>query len=359
MKKLIFCLAVFVVAFANISLAQNSNLQFKTVNQFVGNISEKEIPLLVSFSYKNTSNNPIVIVNVKVPDDTQVTNWNKLKPIKPGESGNLTFRYNRKIQGVFNQKIQIKTNESNVKPIELTFGGELIIQKLEPKLLLETNFGSVKLSKSIINFGNIKNTEKKRDTIALFNLSHKAVRIENYELNGSFVKLEIIPEELRNNGKGVIVLNYDPNIRNAFGNTIDTVFIKSDETDNLIFPLIIKSDIYEDFSKMKPEKLKLSPKAYLINTNFDFRFVKRGTEVKTTFNIKNKGKTQLLIRKVDASCPCIDVKYPDKVRFDRDSPIDITLYTNNLKGKIHETITIVTNDPNNPRITLHIMGIVE
>jgi|DewCreStandDraft_4_1066084.scaffolds.fasta_scaffold35647_2 hypothetical protein len=359
MNKLVlrfFFLFCFVL---NAAFAQNSNLQFKSVNQFIGNISENEIPLLVSFAFKNTGNNPIVIVNVNVPDDTKVTNWNKLKPIKPGESGNLTFRYNRKIPGVFNQKIVIKTNEPNVKPIELTFGGELIIPKTEPKLALETNFGSVKLSKNVINFGNIKNTEKKRDTIALFNLSHKAVRIENYELNGNYVKIDVFPEELRNNGKGVIIVNYDPNIRNAFGNTTDTVWIKSDEGDNLIFPIIIKSDIYEDFSKMKPEKLKLAPKAYLVNTNYDFRFVKKGTEVKTTFNIKNKGKTQLLIRKVDVSCPCIDVKYPEKVRFDRDSPIDITVFTNNLKGKIHETITIVTNDPSNPRITLHIMGIVE
>jgi len=359
MNKLYLSLAILISIFSNTTYAQNSSLQFKTVNQYVGNISEKEIPLLVSFSYKNTSNYPIVIVSIKVPDDTQVTNWNKLKPIKPGESGNLTFKFNRKLQGVFNQKIQVKTNEPNTKPIELTFGGELIIHKPEPKIALETNFGSVKLSKNIINFGNIKNTEKKRDTIELYNLSHKTVRIENYELNGSFVTLQITPQELRNNGKGLIVINYDPNIRNAFGNTTDTIWIKSDEGDNLIFPIIIKSDIYEDFSKMKPEKLKLAPKAYLVNTNYDFRLVKRGTEVKTTFNIKNKGKTQLLIRKVDTSCPCIDVKYPDKVRFDRDSPIVITIYTNNIKGKIHETITIVTNDPSNPRITLHIMGIVE
>ncbi|MFZ4414457.1 MAG: DUF1573 domain-containing protein, partial [Bacteroidales bacterium] len=152
---------------------------------------------------------------------------------------------------------------------------------------------------------------------------------------------------------------YDASLRNTFGKTRDTLYIQTNDEVNSLKEIYIKADIVEDFSKIKPEKLKLAPEAYLVNTTYDFRYVKKGIDVKKIFNIKNKGKTQLVIRKVDSSCDCIKTTYADKIRFDRDSPIEVIMNTTHLKGNIHETITLITNDPKNSRIVLHLTGLVE
>jgi hypothetical protein len=358
MKKILFGLIIF-YAFILTSFAQNTQLLFKGKNQYLGQIEDNALPVTLSFYYVNKSKTNIRIVSVKCSDETKVTDWNKNQTIAAGKSGKISFSYNGNRLGVFNQKILIKTNEPNTKETELVFGGEVIPRKKTSADIYANNNGVISFASNIINFGEIKNTQKKTDSLFFINNSNKTLTIEDYELNPSFAKIVIVTNDILPKAKGKIIVVYNATLRNAYGKTTDTIYFKSNEENNSLKEIYLQADIYEDFSKIKPEKLKLAPKAYLINTNYDFKYVKKGEDVKTVFNIKNKGKTQLLIRKVDKTCDCITVNYPEKIRFDRDSPIGISMNTQGLKGNIHETVTIITNDPENPRIVLHLMGIVD
>lgn len=355
MKKILFFFAIITITY--FSHGQESNLYFSNKSQYLGQIEENAFPIKVSFSYTNKGKSNIIIKAVKCYDDVTASNWDKNQIITPGKKGNIIFTYNGKRLGAFNQKIQITTNELNTKEIKLNFGGEIIPKQPGISDKYSIKIGDLLFEKNTFDFGEIKNTQKKTDSLFFINNSGKTISIENSELNPPYAKLVIVNNDIAPKAKAKIIVIFDASIRGAFGKTKDTIYIKTGEEEN--FQLFIKSDIYEDFSKVKPEKLKLAPKAYLINTNYDFKFVKRGNPVKTVFNIKNKGKTQLLIRKVDTSCDCIKVIYPEKIRFDRDSPIELTMDTHQLKGNIHETVTIITNDPENPRIVLHLMGIVD
>jgi len=339
--------------------AQQSLLKFKNTNQYIGQIEENKIPTTVFFPYFNNGNKNIRIISVRCYDDTKPIDWNKNQTIAAGKQGGITFTYSGSRLGVFNQKIYIKTNEANSKEIELTFGGEVIPR---PKTMADKyslKSGALSFASNNIDFGEIKNTQKKTDSIFFINNTNKIISIENAEINPAFAKVILVTNDIKPKAKGKIIVTYDASLRNSYGITNDTIYIKTNEEENSLKEIYLRADISEDFSKIKPEKLKLAPRAYLINTNYDFKYVKRGEAVKTVFNIKNKGKTQLLIRKIDKSCECIQVVYPEKIRFDRDSPIEITMDTRGLKGSIHETITIITNDPDNPRIVLHLMGLVD
>lgn len=357
MKKIFFFFFIISIGFN--SYAQESQLVFNGTNKFLGPIEDNAFPVNVFFNYINKGKTNIKIISVKCYDDTKVIDWNKNKLIASGKSGKISFKFNGKRLGVFNQKIYIKTNEPKTKEIELTFGGEVIPRQKTIADNFSINNGALSFASNTINYGDIKNTQKKTDSLFFINTSNKTITIENSELNPSYAKVIIVTNDILPKAKGKIIVVYDASLRNAYGKTKDTIFIKTDEEQNSIKEIYLLSDIFEDFSKIQSEKLKLAPQAYLINTNYDFKYVKSGDTVKIVFNIKNKGKTQLLIRKVDKSCDCITVNYPQRIRFDRDSPIEIALDTRGLKGTIHETITIVTNDPENPRIVLHLMGLVD
>jgi hypothetical protein len=358
MKKYFFGLIILYI-FNFTSFAQDTQLLFKGKNQYLGQIEDNAFPVNLSFYYINKSKTNIKIISVKCSDELKGYDWNKNQSIAPGKSGKISFSYNGNRLGAFNQKIFIKTNEPGIKETELVFGGEVIPRKKTSADIYSNNNGEISFASNIINFGDIKSTQKKTDSLFFINNSNKTIMIEDYELNPAFAKIIIVTNDILPKAKGKIIVVYNATLRNAFGKTTDTIYFKTNEENNSLKAIFLQSDIYEDFSKIKPEKLKLAPKAYLINTNYDFKFVKKGEAVKTVFNIKNKGKTQLLIRKVDKTCECITVNYPEKIRFDRDSPIGISMDTHGLKGNIHETVTIITNDPENPRIVLHLMGIVE
>ncbi len=357
-KSIIFFLFIFIYNALHLT-AQESNLKFKGPTVYLGTIEEDKLPKTITFSYINNSNLNIRIIDINVSNDCKVSNWNKLSQIKPNMSGFINIVFNSTNIGVFNEKVLVKTSEPGGKEIILSFGGEIVPRKKTLADRYAINDGSLNFKKNNLNFGEIKNSQKKSDTLYFMNTSKKTITIEATAELPPFINIQYSNTEIKPSTFGKITITYDASLRNAYGKTKDTITIQTDDEMNPLKEIYLTADIFEDFSKIKPDKLKLAPDAYLENTTFDFRYAKKGTDVKAVFNIKNKGKTQLVIRKADASCDCIQSKYADKIRFDRNSPIEVTINTTHLKGNIHETITLVTNDPKQARIVLHITGFIE
>ncbi|MEI6694834.1 MAG: DUF1573 domain-containing protein [Bacteroidota bacterium] len=357
-KSFFLFFIIFVYSSLHIS-AQDSSLKFKGSSVYLGNIEEDKLPTTVSFSYINNNKIAVKIIDIKASKDCKISNWNKLIPIKPGASGYISIIYENKNKGVFNEKLLLKTDEIGSKEITLSFGGEIIPRKKIRSDFYAIKNGSLSFIKNSLDIGEIKNSKKKSDTLYISNDSKKIITLATYELNPAYADIKFSSAEIKPSALEKITVTYDASLRNTFGKTKDTLYIQTNDEVNSLKEIYIKADIVEDFSRIKPEKLKLAPEAYLVNTTYDFRYVKKGIDVKTIFNIKNKGKTQLVIRKVDSSCDCIKTTYADKIRFDRDSPIEVIMNTTHLKGNIHETITLITNDPKNSRIVLHLTGLVE
>ncbi|NVN95829.1 MAG: DUF1573 domain-containing protein [Bacteroidetes bacterium] len=357
-KQILFIFLTFIYSVLHIS-AQESNLKFKGATVYLGTIEENKLPLTVTFPYVNNSKTGIKIINIKTSNDCKITNWDKQKQIQSNISGFISIIYNNKNIGVFNEKVIVKTNEINTKEIILNFGGEIVPRKKTQADYYAFKNGALSFIKNTLNFGEIKNTQKKTDTLYITNNSKKTITLETSALNPAFANIQFSNTEIKPSALEKIIVTYNAGLRNAFGKTKDTISIQTNDEENPLKEIYLTADIFEDFSKIRPEKLKLAPEAYLINTTYDFRYAKKGSDVKALFNIKNKGKTQLVIRKVDLSCDCIKVNFADKIRFDRDSPIEVIMNTKYLKGNIHETVTLITNDPKNARIVLHLTGLVD
>ncbi|MFZ4399942.1 MAG: DUF1573 domain-containing protein [Bacteroidales bacterium] len=357
-KSKLFFIVLFICSILQIK-AQETNLIFKGTKFYLGNIEADKQPINVSFSYYNKSKVPIRITDIKASNDCKISNWNKQTQIKPGTTGSFKISYSTKNLGVFNENLIVKTDESGTKETILSFGGEIVARKKTKSDFYKVKNGGLRFINNSLDFGELKNSKRKSDTLYFMNDSKKTIKIESNPLNPNFVNIQFFPAEINPSAFGKMLITYDATLRNAFGKTKDTISIQSDDEENPLKDIYLTADIFEDFSKIKADRLKLAPEAYLLNTTYDFRYAKAGTEVKNIFNIKNRGKTQLVIRKIDTSCDCIKVIFADKIRFNRDSPIEIILNTTHLKGNIHETVTLITNDPKNDRIVLHLTGFVD
>jgi hypothetical protein len=91
------------------------------------------------------------------------------------------------------------------------------------------------------------------------------------------------------------------------------------------------------------------PKIYFPETQYDFGTVKEGTIVSHTFKFINKGKATLDISNIKTSCGCTAALVSSKqIAPGKNGTIKIDLDTKNRQGRMSRTITVSSNDPEEP-----------
>jgi len=103
-----------------------------------------------------------------------------------------------------------------------------------------------------------------------------------------------------------------------------------------------------------------APKAVSSDALYDFGSALEGTMVKHTFTIKNTGQGYLDIQGVKTSCGCTTGD-PSKMHVAPGDTSDIAVAfdTHFQKGHQVRTITVSTNDPDNPQLALTVQGVVK
>jgi hypothetical protein len=90
---------------------------------------------------------------------------------------------------------------------------------------------------------------------------------------------------------------------------------------------------------------------------FKFGKIKQGDKVEHSYVLTNSGKSDLLIRKVKASCGCTAVQ-PDKKVIAPGESVNIKTVFNSAGklGNQNKTVTIITNDPKKSKMILWVKG---
>ncbi|NOZ47717.1 MAG: DUF1573 domain-containing protein [Chlorobi bacterium] len=360
MKKIsigLFTILFFWVASIN-AQQKNAKIEFKSKTNNFGTIHEEKGPVSFTFEFTNSGQKPLIITNVKPSCGCTTSDYTK-KPVPPGGSGYVTATYNpHNRPGKFNKSINITTNSDN--PITVLHITGVVIPKpksqedIYPKLL-----SKIRLDKDHVGFTRILNTEVKTEEINFVNVSNELVKLD-FELIPVYVTINVIPETIKPNEKGKIIIKYDAGKVNDFGFKINKVIIKENGVVNNKNRITISANIYEDFSKLTPEQLANAPIVTFDKRSFKFGTIKQGESVSTTFQISNTGKSDLVIRKTKASCGCTVVQPAKKViKPGESTDIKATFNSRGKRGKQSKNITITTNDPKNPVSILKVTGVVE
>jgi hypothetical protein len=91
---------------------------------------------------------------------------------------------------------------------------------------------------------------------------------------------------------------------------------------------------------------------------FEFGEVKQGKVVENTFYIKNKGKDNLIIHKVESEQKGVTLlsKCPVTVKPGEQGAIRIKFDTSACEGEVINILTLITNSPSKPMMNLFITG---
>lgn len=329
----------------------------KEVHNF-GEINEADGPATCSFEFTNTGSEPLIVNNVKASCGCTTPEWTKT-PVAPGKTGFVKATYNPQNRpGKFNKTITILSNAENPTAI-LRIEGSVIQKPLTIADNYPQQMGSLRLKSNHIAIMKIKNTEIKTGSLDVINDGSENIKIafENIPLH---ILIKAEPEVLKPGETGKITATYDATKKNDWGFIIDRVDVKINDSNDPRNRLSVSATIEEDFSKLTPEQLANAPVIEFESKVFEFGNIKEGESVSYDYKFTNKGKSDLLIRKIKASCGCTVTNPSDEIiKPGKTSTIKTTFNSRGKKDKQNKTITIITNDPVNHTTLLQVNGNVE
>ncbi len=103
-----------------------------------------------------------------------------------------------------------------------------------------------------------------------------------------------------------------------------------------------------------------APKIAVVTKVHDFGKATDGDKLKHVFEVENKGSAPLAIDRVTTSCGCVTAVVKDKqIAPGAKGSIEVTFDTTGRRGSNRKTVTVLSNDPSNPRAQLEVVVNVE
>lgn len=359
MRKLIV-FAVFISACLFTAEAQHAkpNLAFDKVVHNFGELKEDGGTKTYEFKFKNTGGQPLVIHNAKASCGCTTPQWTRT-PIPPGGSGYVKAIFNPiNRPGAFNKTITISSNAENATVI-LRINGKVLPKEMTVDDIYPRNMGSIRLETSHLAFTTMSPTKVKEEQIKFISSSETPVKLSFLNVP-PHIKIKAVPETIEPGKPGVITATYDAKIKNDWGFVTDNIFIVFNDVRNYSNRLTVSASIQEDFASWDEEKRRNAPVTTIAEKTWNFGEITQGDVVKHEFEVKNDGKSELIIRKVKASCGCTAIKPAKTILAPGETTLIAAEFNSRGKaGRQTKTVTIVTNDPKTTTHRLMITGSVK
>jgi hypothetical protein len=350
-------LIITLLLIAGFSYSQTGpKIKFESKRFDFGTIKEDDGAAKCTFHFTNTGDEPLKLTKVKPGCGCTTSEWTK-EEIMPGGKGFISAVYNPKNRpGPFNKAISVETNDPKQSRIILFISGKVTPRKKTTIDFYPVKAGNLRFKTNHLAFMDIKNGESKTDTMKLYNVWHSSMTIKLKNVP-EFITYKIIPQTLKPKQEGVIIMTYNTKKKEDFGLVFDRFSMETNDSLNPIKPMTVSAKIVESFSHLTQEQLNNAPILKFDQKEYDFGVVESGTTVTHTFNYTNIGKNELEIRKVSPNAGCtVKSKGKSPLKSGELSQITVSVNTRGRAGNIHKTITVISNDPRQPTITLNVTG---
>nr|WP_321453270.1 DUF1573 domain-containing protein [uncultured Carboxylicivirga sp.] len=356
MKKILLILAVAVAGMTS-AVAQHAkaNLDFnETVHDF-GEIQESDGKVECVFSFNNSGGQPMVLHNVKASCGCTTPEWTKT-PIPPGGKGEVKATFDpRNRPGNFNKTITVQSNAQN-GTVVLRITGKVLPREKTMEDIYPRNMDQIRLESSHMAFTKMTPDQKKTEQLKIISTSTEPLKL-TFTNVPKHVTIKSEPEVLKPNQAGVIIATYDAAIKNDWGFVTDNVFINFNGVKDYKHRLTLSASIEEDFDSWSEDKIAKAAVVSFEEKTWNFGEINQGDKVKHSFIVKNDGKSELVIRKVKASCGCTAIKPEKTVLEPGESAAIVAEFNSSGKsGRQNKSVTVVTNDPKTTTALLRITG---
>ena len=351
----LFTAALFLIFGLNAGAQTTADMAFESMEHDFGKVKEDGGLANFNFNFKNTGKVPLVISAVNASCGCTTPEWSK-EPVLPGKAGFIKVSYNPQGRpGRFDKTITVTANMPNGSQI-LKISGDVVPKTLSITEQYPIDLGKFRMLNNNLSFVRIKNNETKIDSLKFINVSGANVKVA-FKGVLPYTTIKSVPENVAPNGTGFFVVAFDGSKVPELGFQMTRIYVTFNGEENYNFGINVSATVEEDFSKLSQKELQNAPQIDFNERVYDFKDVTEGTKVEYTFKIINKGKSDLLIRSVKASCGCTAANpATNVVKPSSNTDLKVVFDSNGKVGLQNKTITIISNDPNSSTSILRISG---
>lgn len=356
MKYLILLLFSAILTARTFSQDMTEILFEKVLHNF-GDIREENGPVSYDFKFTNTGKADFIISDLKASCGCTTPAYSK-DPVKPGKTGFIRVTYDpTNKDGGFNETVTVFANSKTKYQVSII--GNVIPR---PRSILDdypTVMGALRFKVHHVSLGEIKRNSYDTGFIYAYNPTDKAITIK-YISTPEHIRCEQTPIVIKPKEKRTIMVFYSTLLQQNLGYNFDRIQLVTDDESYPEKEFIVVANVINNYVEMTEDQLANAPKIEFDKKVHDFGTLKQGQVVTTEFKFTNKGKDQLVIYDTKTNCGCT-ASTLNQMRFEpgESSIIKVTLDTKGKSGYIQQSVTVKTNDPNNPEVVLLLNARVE
>ncbi|PRY96956.1 uncharacterized protein DUF1573 [Marinilabilia salmonicolor] len=357
MHKLLLSLAVLLLGFGLQAQQSKPSISFEEEIYDFGEVKEDGGTVTHTFTFSNEGGQPLIVHNVRASCGCTSPDWTR-QPIQPGKKGFIKVTFDpRNRPGNFNKSAIVSTNGTEPTKV-LRITGKVLPKEKTLEDIYPREMGPIRLKTSHLSLTRIAPEEVKTEELEFINSSDSEVAID-FEGVPSHLNVSVDPEVVAPGKKGVITAVYDAGVKSDWGFVVDQIYLKINGESNRRNRLSVSATIEEDFSAWTDEQIANAPVLDVDNRVFDFGELKQGEKVSHNFVITNSGKSNLVLRKVRASCGCTAIQ-PDKMVIAPGESTNVVAEFNSrgMSGRQNKSVTIYSNDPKKSTMLLRLTGTV-
>ena len=356
----------------------------KTIHDF-GDIYTDQGAVSCTFTFKNISNKPILLLQAVSSCGCTTTDWTR-EPIQPGKTGTVDAKFNNSDgPHPFDKTVTVYVSELK-NPIVLHIRGsahENIKPLNETYTLIIGNMGIKSLE---VKAGTLSQRESKSGTISVANVGRTPMKLEFKNVSDGLT-VEIFPNPIP--VRSVATLTYTikasrerwgknwyyftPVIDGREYKATGKIPAAEEPVEDLHFytesnkriglgkgEIGIWAITKENFAGIPQETKEEMSNPSFTKSTVNFGKLASGAKTTLTFEYSNKGKRDFEIYKLDADCSNVKVKEMEKTAPGKKGKIVVELDTKGMpKGENIIALTLITNSALRPVVSLQIAGTIQ
>jgi len=343
------------------AMAQLSKpIKFKEEIFDFGNVVEEDGPVAHEFVFTNAGSKPLQILAVQPSCGCTTPGWSK-EPIMPGKTGTIKAQYDPKGRpGYFNKSLTVTTDADN-QPVILQIKGTVTSKSGYSAVEFQAVNGNLRLRSLSFNLGKVylKDEFVVRE-YEFYNAGTKPVAYTGKTESPAYIRISVEPQIIEPGKKGTIKLSYNGKLKGQYGFHSDHVTIHTDDDLQPLKGFAVYATLEDYFPELKPEELAKAPQLRFAAQAVEYGSMKQNQTVTKEIQLTNTGKSVLEIRSIQSNCTCIQtVADKTKVKPGESASIKISFNPQDRKGTQTKSVTVYSNDPQNPVQRITLTGVVD
>lgn len=347
-QKILFGL-ILLIGYPQVIQAQEAvipRLIWKVNKIDLGTVLEEEGPKIAEFEFTHTQDSLFFIELVVTDCGCTTVSYNQ-DTLAVGESGKVAISFDPSSgAGYFSRMIIVKGNLMNSQDT-LYIEGTAVPFPEKPDAAYQRIEGNLGFRLNKVNMGEVLTNEPKLKQVEIFNFGAAPINAQSLTVAGpAFIQVTQRDQLIFPNQRGLLDVYFDGNEKGDLGFSEDQVVLSWGE--DYLVRLAVLANVFEYFPPIPKDELNDVAQLAIDPKEIDLRTISQNAVQKKSVTLTNKGREELVIRKIQGNCECLTLEIPKTtLRPGESIELQITFDPKGRKGIDQRNIYIFSSDPLN------------